>query len=481
MRILLHSLLFAVLLLINNVAHTQCTISNPGIKLNYTTPNLTTGGCDINFDLYFDMEANAGGKFVYVHIWPRSIYPTLTYSNPPNLTDLGNSVATMGFYHFSGSLYMLNSYTPFPTVPNFKFAGLSIIKGTGSFAGSERFTIRNITITGLSTCNVAQAFTADVWQSQSSSAQKVHCFSRGLRFVANDPRITGFLNCSVPRTYQFQIKTIEPSGLTVSYKAYIDDGDGVYNAANDTIHISSGTNIELNSGNEFTYNSPVLEYLPYSNRKPEADRAIWIVVTSPTRDNGSLARLDNNCTALPVLFGSFTAKWVNQQAQLEWTTLTEIENKGFEIERKNKDDDQPFRPIGFKPSQAHMGNSSSSLTYVFHDPTPINVPVLYRLKQIDYSGKFGYSIIRSLQIPRILSQASPNPADKELTLIFAEKQNNFLIECINYLGQRVGQWNARDRISIPTHSLPSGTYGIRIIDQKTGESEVKTVLIQHMQ
>lgn len=480
MRTHLLALLLGIAFLPTKNVLAQCTISNPAVKLNSSTPN-PTGGCNINLDLYFDMASNSGGKYVYVHIWPKSLYPTLSYSNPPTPTNLANAIATMGFYHFGGSLYMLDSYTPYPTIPNFKFTGLSIVKSAGSTTGTDRFTIQNINITGTPACTIAQEFTADVWQSQSASASKVHCFSRGLNFFANDPRITGFLICEAPRQYRFQIKTIDPSGLTVNYKVFIDNGDGVYNAITDNIEIASASGIVLNSANSFTFNSPLLGYLPYSNQKPEADRALWIVVTSPTRSNTSLARLDNGCAPLPIQWGSFTARYSDQRGLLEWTTLTEIDNRGFEIERKNKEDETSFRTIGFVSSLAPSGNSTDPLRYSFIDPQPIQTVALYRIKQIDYSGKTAYSPVRTVNTNLILSQLSPNPASDQVLLIFARKTTNYQVEWVNPVGQKLGQWTGRDRLVIPTRSFPNGTHRIRILDTQTGYSEVRTVLIQHMQ
>ncbi len=479
MRILL-LLLWGFSLYPSISSQAQCTISNPAVKLNFSTPN-GTGGCNINLDLYFDMQSNAGGKYVYVHLWPSSLYPTLIYNNPPTPVQLTNAVATMGFYHFGGNLYMLSSYAPHPTIPNFKFTGLSIVKSAGTVAGTDRFTIQNITITTAPSCTVAQEFTADVWQSQSASAQNVHCFSRGLSFFANDPRVSGFLICETPRLYRFQIKTADPAGLTVNYKVYIDNGDGVYNATTDNIEIASASGILLNSGNEFTFNSPLLGYLPYSNQKPESDRALWVVVSSPTRTNTTLARIDNNCALLPIQWGTFTARYTDQKALLEWTTLTEIDNRGFEIERKNKENDQAFRSIGFVPSQANGGNSADAQQYTFTDPNPILGAALYRIKQIDHSGKISYSSIRILQAGGLISQLHPNPVHDRLQLIFAKKTNYYLVEWISGTGQKMGQWNARDRLLIPTLYFPNGTHRIRITDTQTGLTETRTVLVQHTQ
>ena len=462
-------------------AQAQCTIARPAIKLNSTSTNPLNGKCLINLDLYFDMDANAGGKYVFIHIWPTGSYPTLTYSNPPTATNLANSVATIGFYHFSGTLYLLSSYTPDPSIPNFKYTGLTITKSAGGATGFDRFTIQNITIEGTAACTVAQSFTADVWQSQSASAQNVHCFSRGLNFYANDPRLTAFLICNTPREYRFQIKTIDPAGLTVNYKVFIDNGDGIFNATTDNIQIGSGSNIPLDNTNSFTYNSPLLGYLPYSNQKPEADRALWLVVSSPTRDNESYARIENLCAPLPIALGSFNAKRVDNKTELNWTTLSESDNRGFEIQRNTSEDPSQFQTIGFVNSQSPNGNSAEELTYQYEDRAPIKQFALYRIKQIDHSGKFSYSQIRRVNGNSLLNEIYPNPAHDKINLLFNQRNRSYQIEWVNDLGQRLGQWTTRGQIELATSHLPNGVHRIRVRDVETGQTETRTILINHMQ
>jgi len=463
-------------------AQAQCTIVRPAIKLNSTSTNPLTGKCLINLDLYFDMDANAGGKYVFIHIWPNGSYPTLTYSNPPDSTDLANSVATIGFYHFNSSLYLLSSYNPYPTsISNFKYTGLTITKSAGAAAGFDRFTIQNITIEGTAACTVAQSFTADVWQSQSANAQNVHCFSRGLNFYANDPRLTAFMICELPRQYRFQIKTIDPAGLIVNYKVFIDNGDGIFNATTDTIQVGSGSNIPLDNTNSFSYNSPILGYLPYSNQKPEAERALWLVVSSPTRNNESYARIENLCSPLPITLGSFEAKRVDNKTELNWTTLSESDNRGFEIQRNTSVDPSQFQTIGFVNSQSLNGNSAEELTYQYEDRAPLKEFALYRIKQVDHSGKFSYSSIRRVNGYSLMNDIYPNPAHDKINLLFSQRNRSYQIEWVNALGQRIGQWTTRGQIVIPTGHFPNGVHRIRVRDIETGQSETRTILINHMQ
>ena len=205
------------------------------------------------------------------------------------------------------------------------------------------------------------------------------------------------------------------------------------------------------------------------------------MVSSPTRDNEAYARLDNNCALLPIQFGSFEAKQLDNKTALTWTTLSESDNRGFEIERNNTDDPRQFRSIGFINSQSANGNSVSKLTYQFLDPMPVKQVALYRIKQIDYSGKFSYSPTRRVNGFSVLNDLFPNPANDQVNLVFSQKSRSYEIEWVNDLGQRLGRWTARDKFSLPTTTFSNGVHRIRIRDLETGQSETRTILINHLQ
>ncbi len=80
-----------------------------------------------------------------------------------------------------------------------------------------------------------------------------------------------------------------------------------------------------------------------------------------------------------------------------------------------------------------------------------------------------------------MSQIHPNPANDQVNVIFSKKQSNYLIEWVNDVGQKMGQWNGRDRLTIQTSAFPNGTNRIKITDKQTGQTETRTILIQHQQ
>lgn len=89
---------------------------------------------------------------------------------------------------------------------------------------------------------------------------------------------------------------------------------------------------------------------------------------------------------LPVTLALFTAKTIDAGVRLDWITETEINNSHFEIERSK--DGKTFKTIGAVDG---AGNSRVRQTYTFLDKLPYEGASYYRLKQVDFDGKFDYS------------------------------------------------------------------------------------------
>lgn len=102
---------------------------------------------------------------------------------------------------------------------------------------------------------------------------------------------------------------------------------------------------------------------------------------------GTLEGISNGISPLPVELTSFTAYLKSGTVSLSWNTATEINNFGFEIERRSGSGE--WMTIGFV---AGHGNSSSPRSYSFSDDVAsLRGAVSYRLKQIDRDGTTEYS------------------------------------------------------------------------------------------
>ncbi|MFH2141907.1 MAG: T9SS type A sorting domain-containing protein [Bacteroidota bacterium] len=178
--------------------------------------------------------------------------------------------------------------------------------------------------------------------------------------------------------------------------------------------------------------------------------------------------------ALPVELSSFTARVTNTEVLLKWTTATEVENYGFDIERsvKNNKSNQEFiwETIGFV--EGH-GNSNSPKEYSFTDKNPAGgSKFLYRLKQIDTGGKFEYSDVVEVElIPTefVLYQNYPNPFNPTTQLSYQIPKDGFVnLVVYNTLGQEVAklvnqhQLSGKYSVQFNASDLPSGIYLYKI-------------------
>jgi len=151
-------------------------------------------------------------------------------------------------------------------------------------------------------------------------------------------------------------------------------------------------------------------------------------------------------TALPVELSLFTAKILRGGGvRLDWRTETEINNFGFEVERRVSSEQSTlgnWAKIGFV--EGH-GNSNSPKDYSFTDEGISYGVYAYRLKQIDNDGTYEYSEeieIDAGEIPNdfVLEQNYPNSFNPSTTIKYSIA-NPGKVELIIYnsLGERVEQ------------------------------------------
>ncbi len=120
---------------------------------------------------------------------------------------------------------------------------------------------------------------------------------------------------------------------------------------------------------------------------------------------------------LPVTLRSFSAATFFGSVHLKWTTVTETNCYGFEIERRRTSPSGSWQSIGFV--------SGSGTTVVSHDYSFLDCDVQsgrleYRLRQIDSDGSYHYYESTILEIPpppeTVLLLSYPNPANPSSTI-----------------------------------------------------------------
>jgi hypothetical protein len=110
---------------------------------------------------------------------------------------------------------------------------------------------------------------------------------------------------------------------------------------------------------------------------------------------------------LPVELVSFTAEVRDGAVHLLWRTASELNNAGFEVERRSQGGS--WNTLGFVRG---AGTTTEGRSYSFVDTRAAGI-VQYRLKQVDFDGAFEYSNVIEVNagLPKTfaLEQNYPNP------------------------------------------------------------------------
>lgn len=183
----------------------------------------------------------------------------------------------------------------------------------------------------------------------------------------------------------------------------------------------------------------------------------------------TLGTINIGQTPLPIQLISFDATLnKNQLVDLNWTTLSEINNDYFSIE-KSKD----ATNWDVLSTINGAGNSNLEIDYYTIDENPYPGINYYRLKQTDFDGVHSYSSIQKIEIkPDVLNDLHvyPNPS-RDIITIYSDKLNLEGLVVYNSLGQKVNLNNNYElksdyKVILNLSNQPKGIYYIISGNQK---------------
>ncbi len=182
-------------------------------------------------------------------------------------------------------------------------------------------------------------------------------------------------------------------------------------------------------------------------------------------------------TPLPIELLSFSARADNENHVLiRWTTASENNSGYFEIERSSGGQD--FESIGTVQA---AGNSDSRLDYSFPDLTPFTGTNYYRLKQVDYDGKYTFSGIASVTIRRSEHfgiNIFPNPASSVLNCeVFSKRTGTLTLKVTDLLGKTAVNTEipaTAMKHTLDISRLPRGVYILKV-SNGVNEEQVKFI------
>lgn len=187
---------------------------------------------------------------------------------------------------------------------------------------------------------------------------------------------------------------------------------------------------------------------------------------------------------VPVELTSFVAN-VNTAGyvELNWSTATELNNHGFQVERKSVNGD--FLAIGYVQGN---GTTTERKEYRFTDRSVEPGKYVYRLKQMDFNGQFEYSPEIEVDVhPPLqftLEQNYPNPFNPSTKIKFGLAENtNVKLSVYNILGELVATLVNNQlaagfyEVEFDAASLPSGMY-VYSIETPTFKEVKKMMLMK---
>jgi len=167
---------------------------------------------------------------------------------------------------------------------------------------------------------------------------------------------------------------------------------------------------------------------------------------------------------IPVELTSFTASVIDQDVVLNWTTASETNNSGFNVERKSAN--STWETVAFVTG---FGTTTETKSYSYVDSKLSSGTYTYRLKQIDFDGTSEYSneVLADVTGPVefALEQNYPNPFNPNTTISYSVAKAGFVnISVYNLLGEKVAtlvnttQEAGRYDVTFDASNIPSGIY-----------------------
>jgi hypothetical protein len=184
---------------------------------------------------------------------------------------------------------------------------------------------------------------------------------------------------------------------------------------------------------------------------------------------------------VPVTLTSFSAVKNGKTSLLKWTTSTELNNRGFEVEKSSNG--TQWSVVKFVPGSL---NSNTEKKYGITDPTPFKGTNLYRLKQIDLDGRVNYSNIEKVIFDESALTSIdiyPNPANERIQ--FRINDNGFTLANVVltdmqgkvYTSMNIYPSQSGALQQIASANLPQGMYLLKYNNGKN--TIVRKVIIIH--
>ena len=192
-------------------------------------------------------------------------------------------------------------------------------------------------------------------------------------------------------------------------------------------------------------------------------------------DQISVFEFDNLYGVTPVELSSFTGNVESGNVMLKWSTSTETNNKGFEVQKSEIRDQSAHDGTDWKSLGFVNGNGSTTEKhyYSFQDKNIQEGKSHYRLKQIDFDGSYKYSQTVEVNITApeefSLQQNYPNPFNPSTNIEYKIPEKEFVtLKVYDVLGNEIKTLVNEEKpagrytVNFSASNLASGVYYYRI-------------------
>lgn len=379
---------------------------------------------------------------------------------------------------------------PFPLGFNFKFYG----QGKNQIYVSSNGLILFNTVSSniytnaqIPSSEVPNEYIAPFWDDLDGvSSGTVHYKQEGSTFIV---QFTGWHKYSNTGSLTFQIVLHQNGKIVVYYNnmnATLNSATvGIENAAgNDGLQVAYNANYvannlalefaaepdwlsnDVNSGTLFNGNSIDVELTFRAEDYPAGNYSMDFNVASNDPVNSLVTvPVTMEISIIPVELTSFAASNDRNNVTLNWATATEVNNSGFQIERKLNGTNE-WTNLSFVSGK---GTSTERNNYFYIDKGLTVGKYSYRLKQVDLDGTFEYSPVIEVDVNApneyTLYQNYPNPFNPSTTIEYSlPEKADVTISIYTAIGELVTTLvdgtveSGYQKVSFNASNLTSGTY-----------------------
>jgi len=209
--------------------------------------------------------------------------------------------------------------------------------------------------------------------------------------------------------------------------------------------------------------------------KYDENASLWIFGPAFASSNSGVSPNGFNLTVLPVVFNGFFVTRNNNNIVLNWSTAQESNNSNYEVQRSF--DGSNWSTIAI---MLGAGNSTTVQQYNYTDKNMTAAVAYYRIKQVDFSGHYEYSTVKSIHANEAAASTRIYASGNTVNIEFNKEVNNpITVRIVNMNGQVVAQrtyQQAAYRLTLNLNNSVSGAYIVQLNDNE-GWNEVKKIIL----